>query len=76
MGNWSIQANHSQVELIIIYGGGVGHEWARGSATVPFTVSAALPGDYNGSGAVNYDDYALWQSAFDTSARAMATATC
>ncbi len=64
LGNWSITAIHSQVELVIIYGGGAPIVWGRGTAIVPFSVVAPMPGDFNHSGSVDDFDYGMWQEAF------------
>lgn len=68
LGNWSVTAVHSQVELVFIYGVGAPIVWGRGTAIVPFSVVAPMPGDFNHSGAVNQADYSVWQEAFDTTA--------
>jgi hypothetical protein len=64
VGNWSISAVHTQVELVMIYGVGAPIVWGRGSATVPFTVTAPLPGDFNQNGAIEHADYEVWRGAY------------
>jgi hypothetical protein len=63
VGDWHIDANHSLVELIIIYGGGVGRIWATGNATIDFTVSSGMTGDFNNDGGVDTGDYLVWRKS-------------
>jgi hypothetical protein len=62
-GDWHLNAHHSLVELIIIYGGGVGRVFAEGSATVNFTVTSGMPGDFNNDAVVDAADYVAWRHA-------------
>jgi hypothetical protein len=62
-GDWHIDAQHSLVELIIIYGGGVGRTWATGKATIDFTVSSGITGDFNNDGSVDTADYLVWRKS-------------
>lgn len=56
-GAWRIEAKHSQVELIMIYGVGVGHEWARGNGAATFTMWQAMPGDFDFDGDIDGRDF-------------------
>lgn len=60
-GAWRIEAKHSQVELIMIYGVGVGHEWARGNGAATFAMSQAMPGDFDADGDVDGREFLSWQ---------------
>jgi hypothetical protein len=60
-GEWHVDVRHSLIELIIIYGAGVGRVWATGSGTVQFTVDSGMPGDFNEDGAVDATDYVVWR---------------
>jgi hypothetical protein len=62
-GDWHLNAHHSLIELIIIYGGGVGRVFAEGSATVNFTVMSGMPGDFNNDAVVDAADYVAWRHA-------------
>ena len=63
-GDWHVNARHSLVELIIIYGGGVGRVWASGSETIDFRVVDAMAADFNGDHAIDSADLAEWSSEF------------
>jgi hypothetical protein len=63
IGDWRIDARHSLVELIIIYGGGVGRVWATGNVTINFTISSGMPGDFNNDGSIDTADYLVWRKS-------------
>jgi hypothetical protein len=63
VGDWHIDAHHSLVELIIIYGGGVGRTWATGNGAIDFTVSSGMTGDFNNDGGVDSGDYLVWRKS-------------
>jgi hypothetical protein len=63
VGDWHLDAQHSLVELIIIYGGGVGRVWATGKATIDFTVSSGMTGDFNNDGSVDAADHLVWRKS-------------
>lgn len=65
-GGWHINARHSLINLIIIYGGGVGQVWANGSATIDFSVYSGMPGDLNGDYQVDAADYVVWRKSDGT----------
>ncbi|MGL4514757.1 MAG: hypothetical protein ACRCT8_16840 [Lacipirellulaceae bacterium] len=43
VGEWRVSASHALVELILIYGVGVGNTWATGAGTVNFNVVQSVP---------------------------------
>jgi dockerin type I repeat protein len=63
VGDWHVDAHHSLVELIIIYGGGVGRIWATGKRSLDFTVSSGMTGDFNNDGSVDTADYLVWRKS-------------
>ena len=64
VGDWHIDARHSLVELIIIYGGGVGRVWASGSETIDFKVADSMAADFNGDHAIDSADLAEWSTEY------------
>jgi hypothetical protein len=67
-GEWHIDARHALVNLILIYGVGVGQVWATGSTTTDFTVGSGMPGDFNGDYNVDAMDYVVWRQTDGTPA--------
>jgi hypothetical protein len=69
-GEWHVNAQHSLIELIIIYGAGVGRVWASGSETISFTVGSGIPGDFNEDHKIDAADYVTWRKGMVSSEEA------
>lgn len=56
VGTWRINATHSLVELVMIYGVGAPRVWGTGSTSIQFSIVDSLEGDFNNDGIIDADD--------------------
>src|SRR4051812_40694579 len=64
LGDWHINANYGQWDLVMVYGSGAPVTKAQGGATVDFSTVQEMPGDANRDGIVNVMDFNILASNF------------